>query len=321
MKRSFRETVAALSPAIGVVIVYCVYRIYFVNAHIDSFAGVAPVPEIPPGAASLEDGVARFSELLSWSVTGTAFMLAFTGCGAVLLYVLRDAFKRLAAPTKLRLGVSLLVAVIAVSWVSLGDNPFAVDDLNPLLGSALERLNIAFGQAFFDAFTPMMLATTALMVGCAVAVLLIRPSGEANVGQTLKFQFHRMHVILFTGAILLVVGIVHANAVHNLPNALLETSYAEAWKKLTVGLSTSAGAIWTLILIGLYLPGIAALRLRAHAVADRAVAREESESIAEWLADHGLTFQFPQRLAQLAALVSPFVIGGPASPLLGLLGG
>lgn len=301
-------------------ITYAVYRIYFIDAHIDSYGDNSTLPSNSQQKVGLEADVDRFTELLSWSVTGAVFMLSFIGCVSVLLYTLRATSTLLPVQKRVWLIVSLIAVLVGASWASFGDSPFAVDSLNPLILSSLGQLDLRMGVLLFNAFTPMMLAITALMVFCSIATLMLQADNDASAGKLLRVQFQYMNVILFGGAIVLVSGIVHANAVHHLPDVFLSESDLEAWRKLVANLSTSAGAIWTLILIGLYLPAIAMLRLRAHAVANRVVDREEFESTNHWLTSHGLTFQLPQRLAQFGALISPFVVGGPASPLLGLLG-
>jgi hypothetical protein len=217
--------------------------------------------------------------------------------------------------------VGLFVALSGVVLLGAGDNPFAVDTLNPFIISTLELSNLQMGVHLFNAFTPMMLAVTVLMAVSSISILMLDAGSDASSAKTLRRQLRYMNTVLFTGAILLVVGVVHANSVHHLPDVFLSESDLEAWSTLITSLSASNGAVWTLILIGFYLPSVAVLRLRAHAVAKAAVTENKAKTTSEWFESHGLTVQFPQRLAQFTALISPFLVGGPASPLLGLLGG
>ena len=62
------------------------------------------------------------------------------------------------------------------------------------------------------------------------------------------------------------------------------------------------------------------LRTRARRLALEAVDEKTPEKIEQWLASQGLTVHFPQSLAQIGALLSPFLIGGPAPPLIGIFG-
>jgi hypothetical protein len=101
---------------------------------------------------------------------------------------------------------------------------------------------------------------------------------------------------------------------------LLAESDRSDWNELVQGLSASTGAVWTFILLGIYLPTLAVLHIRARALAFEAVDEKTPEKIEQWLANHGLDFHLSQSLAQTGALLSPFLIGGPASQLLGILG-
>ena len=61
------------------------------------------------------------------------------------------------------------------------------------------------------------------------------------------------------------------------------------------------------------------MRVREMALAS--VEEQTPEHLENWLKNHGLTVKFPQMIAQIGAIISPFLIGGPASPRIGLFGG
>lgn len=310
---------ANFAPAIGVAVTYAVYRFYFIHAHINGFGARTTLPDLSQ-KTGLEADVDKLAGFLSWGVTGAVFMLVFAGGVAVLLTILKATLTESPDKPVVPFIVGLFVALSGVVLLGAGDNPFAVDTLNPFIVSTLELSNLQMGVHLLNAFTPMMLAVTVLMVFSSISTLMLSDS-EASSAKTLRRQLQYMNTVLFTGAILLVVGVVHANSVHHLPDAFLSESDLEVWKTLITSLSASTGAVWTLILIGFYLPSVAVLRLRAQAVAKKAVTNNKAGTTSEWFESHGLTVQFPQRLAQFAALISPFLVGGPASPLLGLLGG
>lgn len=302
------------------VLAYGIYRVFFVYAHINGFGNRTSLPALTQDAGFPAD-VVRLSGLLSWGISGAVFFLVFAGAAAVLSYIFLAAASQRPGRSKMGLLGSLIAILAGVVWTAVGSNPFAVDSLNSFILDSLELLNIDMGRELFNAFTPMMLGITVLMVFACMSVLLLDGGGNADPALLLRHQARRVNTILFSGAILLVVGIVHANAVHHLPDVFLRDDDLDTWKSLVTSLSASAGAVWTMILIGIYLPSIAVLRFRAHAAAKVAVTGNEAETVSGWFAEHGLSVGFPQQLAQLAALISPFIVGGPASPLLGLLGG
>jgi hypothetical protein len=135
----------------------------------------------------------------------------------------------------------------------------------------------------------------------------------------LKDQIRKLNMTLFVGATMIVAGIVFANAMHLLPGALLEEARAEDWNQLVDGLSASMGAVWTLILLSIYLPSILVLRIRARELALGATEGETSHDVNEWQSKHGLSPQFRDKLVQIIALLSPLIVGGPAAPFLRLI--
>jgi len=303
-----------------VILAYGVYRVFFVYAHIDGFGKRTSLPALTEDAGFPAD-VVRLSGLLSWGISGAVFFLVFVGAAAILSYIFLAAASQRSGRSNMVLVGSLIAILAGVVWTAIGSNPFAVDSLNSLILESLELMNIDMGRELFNAFTPMMLGITVLMAFACMSVLLLDGGEDTDSAQSLRHQVRRVNTILFTGAILLVVGIVHANAVHHLPDVFLRDDDLATWKSLVTSLSASTGAVWTMILISIYLPSIAVLRFRAHAVAKVALMGNEAETVSGWFAEHGLSVGFPQQLAQLAALISPFIVGGPASPLLGLLGG
>lgn len=62
------------------------------------------------------------------------------------------------------------------------------------------------------------------------------------------------------------------------------------------------------------------LHTRSRTLAFEVVDEKTPKKMEPWLASHGLTFHFSQSLAQIGALLSPFLIGEPASSLIGILG-
>ena len=121
---------------------------------------------------------------------------------------------------------------------------------------------------------------------------------------------------------MIVAGIVHAIALHRLPGALLDEAKTEELNVVVHALSTGTGAVWTFILLGIYLPAALILRQRALELAHTELPDDATlDKVSVWLSEHGLTSHAVQQLARIAALLGPLLVGGPAAPLLQLLTG
>ncbi len=309
------------APVIGGVFTYLVYRAFFSEAGINGigrhFSNIALERRTPDAIA----GLGPIEGLLAWGVTGSFFVLAFLGGVTVLLHIFNEALQTRSKTARYIAIAVCLGAVAAVGLTNYAGNAFAVNSLNDLLVESLRLHGIEGAITLLNLFTPMVLAVTVLLMASAWATLSIDTEGESDAGLTIKNQLRSINRMLFVGAVVLVAGVVHSGAVHRLPAVLMNSFHSETWNELISALSASSGAIWTLLLLGIYLPSIVVLRLRVRALAMASVTQQTPEHVDKWLSTHGLTVQFPALIAQLGAIVSPFLVGGPASPLIGLFGG
>ncbi|MDJ0909499.1 MAG: hypothetical protein QNI99_09905 [Woeseiaceae bacterium] len=311
----------SLAPFIGGVFTYGIYRILYSEAGINGIGRDFEAIILELRSTDVLGGVDSIHGLLSWSVTGTFFILSFLGGVAVLLHILYEASRGLSDLNRyLRFAVSLSV-VAAIGFLTFSGNPFAVDSLNRVLENAFALHGIEGARILYDLSTPMVLAVTVLLMVSAWATLKFDTASANDAVLTIKTRLRWLNRTLFVGAVVLVAGVVHADAVHRLPSVLMIEVNADAWNELIGALSASSGAIWTFLLLGIYLPSIVVLRLRVRALAEDSVEQRTPEHVENWLKNHGLTVQFPQMIAQVGAIISPFLVGGPASPLIGLFGG
>jgi hypothetical protein len=316
---AFFRGMTGVSPVLGGVLAYGVYRVFYIEAGINGLGRRFPTQALSLDNAGAAGDAGKALGLLSWGVTGTFFFLAFIGTsivlGSIIGYALRagDQWHRWRV-----IGTITFLAVLAVFTRS--NNPFAVNSFNPTLTQAFQMLDVAKADWLLAIFTPIMLIVVILLMCGAWATLSAEVRAGEAPGLHLRNQTRYINTALFAGAIMLVAGVVHAGAIHRLPDVLLAESDTARWDELIRGLSASTGAVWTFILLGIYLPTLAALHTRARTLAFEAVDEKTPEKIEKWLANHGLTFHFSQSLAQIGALLSPLLIGGPASPLIGIFG-
>ena len=135
----------------------------------------------------------------------------------------------------------------------------------------------------------------------------------------LRYRIRQLNTVLFAGAIVLVAGIVHVSVTHRLPGIFCDTACAEQLDSFVNLLSTSLGAIWTLVLLAVYVPATWIVHNDAHRVATDIPANDSHKKVSGWLADNGLSAALPGKLLRAGALLSPFLAGGPAGPLIQLL--
>lgn len=315
-----RSRLALSGPIAGGAIAYAAYRGLYIPAEIYGMNVGFAATELSHRHQLPLVAVPEVLGRLSWSVTGVFFVLAIVGSMLLLSCIVLDALRD--RTRKFRY-VSLATTVVAmlIVWVSSGgDNPFVVKGLNAIVLRAFELLNMPRAAALLHLFTPLLLVVTVMLIVAAWSTLLGKTAAD-ETAETLKDQIRKLNTTLFVGAAMIVAGIVHANATHLLPGVLLNETRAAEWNELVGGLSASMGAVWTFILLGIYLPSIAVIRMRARELAVGAAASGASRDVDEWQSSHGLTPQFRDSLVQVIALLSPLIIGGPAAPLLQFLAG
>jgi len=317
---AFFRSMTGVSPVLGGVLAYGVYRVFYIEAGINGLGRRFPTQALSLDNAGAAGDAGKALGLLSWGVTGTFFVLAFIGTSVVLGSIIGDALRTQGQRHRWTVIGTIALLAVLVGVFTRSDNPFAVDSFNATLLEAFAMLDVAEADRLLMTFTPMMLVVVVLLMCAAWATLSAEVGPGEAPGMHLRTQTRNINTALFAGAIMLVAGVVHAGAIHRLPNVLLAESATSSWDELIQGLSASTGAVWTFILLGIYLPTLAVLRTRARTLAFEAVDEKTPEKIEQWLASQGLTVHFPQSLAQIGALLSPLLIGGPASPLIGIFG-
>jgi hypothetical protein len=126
--------------------------------------------------------------------------------------------------------------------------------------------------------------------------------------------FQRLSVAIYFGAVLLVVCVTHVSAQYSWPAALLEpgatdeptkTDLPKALNALTDQFALEYGTIFSLVLIGLFLPTWVVLRRRAWQVVRTRKASKTRADQQKWLESQGLGFTSIQHVAQVLAVLAP----------------
>ena len=148
-----------------------------------------------------------------------------------------------------------------------------------------------------------------------------------------------MNVAIYFGGILLVACVIRVSAGYGWLSALLDPeakdepgkpSLAGALNGLAEQLTFIYGLVFTLLLIGLFLPAWIVLRRRAWqvvrtrnktAVAGTEPPQRTLSDDQQWLEAHGLGFTNFQHAAQIFALLAPLGAGTVLTALKGFVGG
>ncbi len=313
---------AALVPLIAVGFTYLAYRAFFLAAGIHAMTiGLETTPQAVT-AVALAD-LRPAAGKLGWSVTGTVFFLSVVATAVVLGLSIRHSL-RTGQTQWARWIVATVIAAIAVfAALSWGDNPFTVVAFNPLLDQTFRQLEIDRAALFLDGFVPMIVAITVLLAAAASLTLLpARHQDAADPPQQaaqLRRRIRRLNTVLFAGAIVLVTAVVHASVTHRLPGVFCDADCAAGLDGFVNLLSASLGAVWTLILLAVYVPATWIVHNDAYRVARTVPANDTHQKTGAWLAERGLTPKLPERFLQAGALLGPLLAGGPAAPFLQLL--
>ena len=208
------NSLIAFAPVIGGLLTYGIYRLFFIEARIDSigdkFAGIS----LEKDTSDVVGGLDSILGLLTWSVTGTFFALSLVGGVIVLLYILHEALSRNSRRTRLS-GVAVVsVAILAIALLTYAGNPFAVDSMNGVLTQAFELHGIEDTALFLDLFTPMVLIITILLMAVSWATLAIPPGTGRDRALVISDQLRSVNRALFVGATVLVASVVHADGIH-----------------------------------------------------------------------------------------------------------
>jgi hypothetical protein len=313
--------IAQLAPIMGGVVVFGIYRMHYIAANIYDVDVGLTAKDL---CVDCEDSLSTLQPILgqlNWSVTGIFFVMAFIGAVVMLGRIILLALRQRTARNLYGLFAIIVVTVATVGWSSLGDNPFAVKGFNSVLVRSFELLNMQQAEILLNVFTPIILVIVILLMVAAWSALVFSPANGVTEETHLQDKFRHLNTTLFVGATMLVAGVVHAGAMHRLPGVLIDKAGTENWDQLVQGMSASTGAVWTLILLGIYVPSLLVPQTRARHLAISSAQEKTPQKIDEWLLNNGLTSQLSQKLVQILALLSPLIIGGPAAPFLQMVTG
>lgn len=301
----------AAIPFFCVLVVYQVTRYFYDAAQLGS--GIAN--------GTIDGSVGLTQTLpskLIWTSAAAVYTLVWIGAtGAILL----EIWKIVAEESRsVRFGaVTTATAAVAAGLLSGAENPLTIPPMRSLLDASFTVHQIAAGDLLLGVFNGFWISTVLLMtaaIACVLAFPLSGPRGAAHFRE----RFGALNRVLYAAAGVLVAGVLQSHLMHDLPSSLLGEG-AESYRNLARAVSVSNGTLWTLLLLGLYIPAAVLLRGQTLRLATRVVGAAMGEKLEEWLRDQGMAFSPTEQLSRIVALLSPLLAGGPLIQVLELVVG
>jgi hypothetical protein len=290
-------------------------------------------PAWPPAGTAAVAG--EVVSRLTWGLTAGVFLLAWAVAVVVCLTVLARAFSGHRRGLRTILWGAGLVGL--AGWAAVGISPdrlpVSIPSLQPLLDVLKQT---APGVEEFATLLIRLALIVAIGLTFAGAGLLLssdRAAEERDPDQ-LRSRVQWLHGLLYSGAGVLVAGVLQVGALHHWALASLAPAEAEPLVPLVDGFSMVVGTYWTLVLFGFYTPVAVLLKIEAGRLARRClegleepppkVAAEPKpeptfKEVHEWLEKRGLASNPKQIFVRVGALLGPFLAGGPLGALVEFL--
>lgn len=305
-----------LAPLAGFAVVFGLYRLFYDLARIDDKLALGGALTGLDGVG-LEMAIDGLLARITWALSGVLFMLAWLVGAAALVYITATALRRASSLCRLASGALLAVAVVGLAtW----RNPLTLPRLEPILLETFDQMNLASGERLLYLVNGLALLAAVLIVLASTA-LLVGSDREAEDAGRLRARLRSLRLALYLGAAILVAGVLHAVAVHQLPLPLLEQDAASVLDRAGKSVSAAMGLLWTLLLLGIYAPAALILRQDALRLAQAATATDSESSRSEWLSKNHLAVPLWQQLTSLLAILAPLLAGGPGATLIEILVG
>lgn len=276
----------------------------------------------------------RYSGRQTWVFITFASFIACIGCFVVATFLIYKSSSFFGENPLLR--ASLLIGTsIVFGWV-LWRYPFYMTKLVAVLENTISAgsggaKSVVEVMKFTIAFT---FASTFALIFATCAILLPRRedassvnTGSAETARTVaelesglkpfSLQMSDLHLMLYAGTILLVVGVLRLSAVYRwaLAFVALDETQAKALESFVASLVADVGGFFTLILAVVYIPAAYIIHKRAQMLAEKSrLSTHKSEAI---LKNKGLTFSFVSSLPSSFMILSPTLVGPIGDLILG----
>jgi hypothetical protein len=304
-------------PAIGGLVAFFTYRLFYSSAALHLVDLDSTRLDLPANEGDLAFAASDLLARLAWGLTGMVFLIAWFVSVVVLFLVIRQALTDTQPAVRWLITVLALVISGGVLSLNAGRNPLTLPSVLGVLERAIDQMKMSDIRPFIYLFPAMGLAAAVLMV-FAASSCLARPGRGEETADRLNAQQDRLRRVLYAGAAVTAAGVIHAAALHHLPVVLLQEADAEAFGEIARGVSASVGSVWSILLMGIYLPAAWVLNGRAGVLMARKTPSKEAGEARARLEATGLHSPPIQIFARYVALMGPLLAGGSASTLIDL---
>jgi hypothetical protein len=263
---------------------------------------------------SNEVRAASYAASASWTLVGGVHFL--TSLLAVLTAVIVIYQVLQSLETGKRWLLILLAVLFAVDASLLVSWKVSADTSSPaqlLLASTVAQVQHSINR-YNRLFDSMSLTAIISLAFAACATLWQPDINETPEEKDMVRRVGLLRYVLYVSATLLALSVLRLSATLAWGESFLppESGTGKAVATLVSSITSSLGAYFTLLLLGMYLPATMLLRSRARKLAQG----ETMEDKDEWLKKRGLALSFSDYLPRIVALLGP-LLAGPIGELLG----
>ena len=303
---------APLAPFAGLVAVYALYRQVYDWTQLGAFDPAVPA-EAWRTSLDAAAAVADLGARLIWGLAALLLLVAFAATAWT-------CFAAIATATagRLRAALTLAAGVAAAAglYAGLAGNPLTLPRVEDELTTGFLRMGLADGPFLLGLFNGLGMGAAMLLTIAASTIL----TGADADAPALRRRARALQRVLFGGAAVLIAGSTTGAAMHRLPVAYLEAPWSQAFESLAQWTAVATGSLWTLFLIGIYLPAAAILRRRLAARAARVLPEAGEDERRAWIADHGFDLSPSQQLRRVVATLGPLLSSFPLAAFFELIG-
>jgi len=254
---------------------------------------------------------------VAWGIPALGFALIALGTVITSALVLISCLRGLKPRERLVAGAAIVL--FALAYWSVGQYGGALILSEPGITSQLRKMTMHRTSAthavsvdtFFDAVSFVIFL---LLVSAASMTVVSSAATERNA-RTLKDRLDQLRWLLYVGATALVLRAVEMYTLYRWPGVWLSPEAGRTVDRMALAVSIAHGAVFSAILLGLYLPTALILRLRSTWLATESTAGT-TESSGAWLAKMGLELSPIQEIVRLFVTVAPLLAGGSVAKLI-----
>jgi len=250
-------------------------------------------------------------------------LLAVTSVVTIILmaYVFTVYLRQMSKKSgKIVLGILSVVVITALIFASKGETRGFYDKIFEHVLKQIRFLECTYCytshqfvdriSSYADVINLLVVVGITLIVGGFSVALHTPKSKESILVKQLLSQRKKILLTLYSGAALLICGVIATYAFVRIPGVFLaESSVEHAYMtKVAMMITITFGIGFTLVLAGSYLPASAILSFRARNLAESLSQEDPEFETKDWLKEQNLNTSTLQNIIRAAAILAPFLV-------------